>query len=157
MVDRVLAPHKTPEKPTSVHYHENMPMMPARLNRIVVWLLAFVVLGLSAAPLNAKNTRSKKVHLHGTLIDMTCWNTRQGDTATFLREHSKACLQMPDCVHSGYAIVTQDGKVYKMDAASNDAATKWIAATQHDADWRVDVKGRVTDGLLDVKKIRLQN
>ena len=120
----------------------------------IVWLstcILFCAIGLSAA-----STHAKKVHLHGTLIDMTCWNARTGDAAKLLREHSKPCLQMPDCIHSGYAIVTPDGKVYKMDPASNDSTTKWIAATSHDANWRVDVKGHVQDGLLDVNKIQLQ-
>ena len=107
-------------------------------------------------PLHASNVQGKKVHLHGALIDMTCWNDRTGDTATLLHEHTKRCLQMPDCIRSGYAVVTPDGKVYKMDPASNESTTKWIAATQQDANWRVDVKGRVQDGLLDVTKIQLQ-
>ena len=76
---------------------------------------------LCAIGLSAASTHGKKVHLHGTLIDMTCWNARTGDTAKLLREHSKPCLQMPDCIHSGYAIVTPEGQVYRMNAASNEA------------------------------------
>lgn len=62
-----------------------------------------------------------------------------------------------DCVRSGYAMATPDGKVYKLNPASDEATTKWIAATSHDPDWRVDVKGRVEpDGPPDVTKIQLQ-
>ena len=125
------------------------------LGRLLAWL-SFVLLALVSIPLQAKPSPGKNVHLHGTLIDMTCWNDRSGDTSTLLREHTKRCMQMPDCIASGYAIVTPDGQVYKMDAVSNDSTTKWIAATQQDANWRVDVKGRVENGLLDVKKIQLQ-
>jgi len=123
--------------------------------RLLAWG-AIVLLMFVSAPLHAKGVPGKNVHLHGTLIDMTCWNARSGDVSTLLREHTKRCLQMPDCIASGYAIVTADGQVYKMDAASNDSTTKWIAATPQDANWRVDVKGRLEDGLLDVKKIQLQ-
>jgi len=119
-------------------------------------LAAVMVIGLSCLAMQGGEVSGKKVHLHGTLIDMTCWNDRTGDTATLLREHTKRCLQMPDCIRSGYAVVTADGKVYKMDPASNDSTTKWIAATTKDADFRVDVKGRVENGLLDVTKIQLQ-
>lgn len=133
-------------------YHFNRTMR----KNLKLNLLSAALLLACALPLHATETRGKKVHLHGTLIDMTCWNARSGDAAKLLREHSKPCLQMPDCAHSGYAIVTPDGKVYKMDPASNDSTTKWIAATSHDANWRVDVKGRVSDGLLDVKKIQLE-
>ncbi|HET9088572.1 MAG TPA: hypothetical protein VFN53_13715 [Acidobacteriaceae bacterium] len=122
---------------------------------LLAWTVAVALLFFSI-PLHAKPATGKNVHLHGTLIDMTCWNDRSGDTSTLLREHTKRCLQMPDCIRSGYAVVTPDGQVYKMDAASNDSTTKWIAATPQDANWRVDVKGRVENGLLDVKKIQLQ-
>lgn len=122
--------------------------------RLLTWPAAFLL--LLVPWMHAKEAAGKNVHLHGTLIDMTCWKDRSGDTPTLLREHTKRCLQMPDCIASGYAIVTPDGQVYKMDAASNDSITKWIAATQKDANWRVDVKGRLENGLLDVKKIQLQ-
>lgn len=134
-------------------YHSNRTM---RRNLTSIPMIVALLLLACALPLHASNAQGKKVHLRGTLIDMTCWNARTGDTAKLLREHSKPCLQMPDCIHSGYAVVTPDGQVYKMDAASNDSTTKWIASTSHDADWRVDVKGRMSDGLLDVKKIQLQ-
>ena len=112
---------------------------------------------LYAGPsLYARSNHAERVHLHGTLIDMTCWNDRAGDTATLLREHTKRCLQMPDCIRSGYAVVTSDGKVYKMSPASDESTTRWIAATQHDANWLVDVRGHIQDGLFDVTKIQLQ-
>lgn len=121
----------------------------------LLWSVVVILLFFSA-PLHAKEASGKNVHLHGTLIDMTCWKDRSGDTSALLREHTKRCLQMPDCIRSGYAVVTADGHVYKMDAASNDSTTKWIAATPQDANWRVDVKGRLENGLLDVKKIQLE-
>lgn len=117
---------------------------------------AIVLLVFFSAPLQAKGVSGKNVQLHGTLIDMTCWNDRSGDTSKLLREHTKRCLQMSDCIRSGYAVVTPNGQVYKMDAVSNDSTTKWIAATPKDANWRVDVEGRMENGLLDVKKIQLE-
>lgn len=133
----------------------HIPTAKALRGRLLLGTAALSLLSV-ALPLQAKEAAGKNVHLHGTLIDMTCWNDRSGDTSTLLREHTKKCLQMPDCIGSGYAIVTPDGQVYKMDPTSNDSTTKWIAATQKDANWRVDVKGRVEHGLLDVKKIQLQ-
>lgn len=58
-------------------------------------------------------------------------------------------------IRSGYAIVTTDGKIYQMYPTSNENTTKWIVATSQDATWRVDVKGRVQDALLEVTKIQL--
>lgn len=79
------------------------------------------------------DTHAKRVHLHGTLINMTCWNDCSGGTATLLRAHAKSCLQMPDCIRSGYTIGTTDGTVYRMDPPSNENTTKRIAATLQDA------------------------
>ena len=132
-------------------------MQKSSMKLSLLCLLAVVLLFGWGHSLQAKDVQGKKVHLHGTLIDNLCWNDRTEDAGKLLREHSKACLQMPDCVRSGYAIVTPDGKVYKMDPASNQSTTQWIAATLHDANWQVDVKGRVQpDGMLDVSKIQLQ-
>lgn len=128
-----------------------------RLPVLVPAILAVAFVILPAIPVRANSASGKKVHIHGLLIDMTCWNDRSGNEQQMLREHTKRCLQMPDCIRSGYAVVTGEGKVYKMDQASNEITTKWIAATQKDAGWQVDVKGRLqTDGALDVSKIELQ-
>ena len=118
-------------------------------------MLAAVCLLCGGGALYA-SSHGKRVHLRGYLIDNTCWNNRDGkDDQKLLREHTKNCLQMPDCIKSGYAVVTADGQVYPMDAASNASTTQWIAATQRDDNWLVEVKGHWLDGKLDVKKIQL--
>jgi len=99
----------------------------ARLPAILLTVVSLLVWGKPSYA----DTHAKRVHLHGTLIGMTCWNDRSGDTATLLRAHNKRCLQMPDCIRSGYAIVTIDGEIYKMNRASNENTTKRIAATSH--------------------------
>lgn len=128
---------------------------------VKTWLPGIAVAALSftvwCLPLPSHaESNGKRVHLHGTLIDVTCWNDRAGNASTLLREHTKRCLEMPECIRSGYLIVTLDGHVYKMDAVSNQSMTRWIAGTPHDANWRVDVKGRMRDGVLDVSRIRLE-
>ncbi len=120
-------------------------------------LLAVVCLLCTASASHA-SAHGKRVHLRGHLIDMSCWNDHDGkDDQKMLREHTKNCLQMPDCIKSGYAIVTSEGKVYPMDAASNASTTQWIAATQRDDNWLVEVKGHLLDGKLNVKKIQLSH
>lgn len=120
--------------------------------------LLVVVCLLGGGSVSYAFSHGKRVHLRGHLIDMSCWNDHDGkDDQKMLREHTKNCLQMPDCIKSGYAIVTADGKVYPMDAASNASTTQWIAATQRDDNWLVEVKGHWLDGKLDVKKIQLSH
>ncbi len=101
-------------------------------------------------------SKGKRIHVRGYLIDNTCWKDNDHkDDHKFLSEHTKSCLQMPECIQSGYSIVTAQGKVYPMDAASNASTTAWIEATKHDDNWRVDVKGHLRDGKLNVQKIQL--
>jgi len=123
----------------------------------VATLLVLVYL-LGGGSVSYAFSQGKRVHLRGHLIDMSCWNDRDGkDDQKILREHTKNCLQMPDCIKSGYAVVTADGQVYPMDAASNASTTQWIAATQRDDNWLVEVKGHLLDGKLNVKKIQLSH
>ncbi len=116
-----------------------------------------VVCLLLAGAVCLASSHGQKVHVRGYLIDNSCWNERDGkDVHSLLREHTKDCLQMPDCTKSGYSIVTDAGSVYPLDADSNTKVVAWIDATQKDADWQVDVKGRWLDGKLAIKKIELQ-
>ena len=116
-----------------------------------------VVCLLLAGAVCLASSHGQKVHVRGYLIDNSCWNERDGkDVHSLLREHTKDCLQMPDCTKSGYSIVTDAGSVYPLDAESNTKVTAWIDATQKDADWQVDAKGRWLDGKLAIKKIELQ-
>ena len=116
-----------------------------------------VVCLLLAGAVCLASSHGQKVHVRGYLIDNSCWNERDGkDVHSLLREHTKDCLQMPDCTKSGYSIVTDAGSVYPLDADSNTKVVAWIDATQKDADWQVDVKGRWLDGKLAIQKIELQ-
>ena len=127
-----------------------------RFFKYLTIVIPVVCLLLASGVCHAK-AHGQKVHIHGYLIDNSCWNERDGkDVHSLLREHTKDCLQMPDCTKSGYAIVTDAGSVYPLDAESNAKVTDWIAATQRDDDWQVDAKGLWLDGKLTVKKIELQ-
>ena len=118
---------------------------------VFIALCVFCVGSVSHAASNGK-----RIHVRGHLIDNACWNEADHkDDPKFLHEHTKNCLQMPDCIKSGYSVVTAQGQVYKMDAASNASTTAWIEATKHEDNWLVDVKGHLRDGKLNVQKIQL--
>ncbi len=126
----------------------------AKKHIVVAVLIAVCI--LCAGNLSFAFTHGKRVHVRGHLIDVSCWSdSDHKDDQKLLREHTKNCLQMPDCIKSGYVIVTAQGKVYTLDAASNASTTAWIEATKHDDNWLVDVKGHLRDGKLNIKKIQL--
>jgi len=64
---------------------------------------------------------------------------------------------MPECEESGYALLTADNKLIKFDKDSNESAKKFIAATDHDKDWKVSVTGTINaDNTMKVEKLALQ-
>lgn len=91
----------------------------------------------------------------GYLVDLSC-AAEDGNKPGFGAKHSKDCLQMAECVKSGYGVLTDDKKVIKFDAASNEMAKKFIAALQKKNDVRVTVTGAVDGDKMVVSKIDLQ-
>ncbi|HEY2360023.1 MAG TPA: hypothetical protein VGK36_02825 [Candidatus Angelobacter sp.] len=107
---------------------------------------------LTAAALSAFAAETK---VQGYLVDLAC-ASEEGQKPGFGAKHSKMCLQMPECVKSGYGVLTDDKKVIKFDAASNAKAKQFIAEMNKDKDIKVNVTGTVTGESIAVSKIELQ-
>lgn len=112
-------------------------------------LLAATLLFASTYSLAAAKT------LSGYLVDVSC-ATEDGAKPGFGAKHSKKCLQMPECEESGYALLTADNKVIKFDKAGNATAKQFIAKTDKDKDWKVNVTGDVTSDGMTVQSLELQ-
>ena len=91
----------------------------------------------------------------GYLVDRSC-AAEEGSNADFGAKHTKECLQMADCVRSGYAVLTDDKKVIALDKAGNEQARKFIAEMKKDKDIKVAVTGTVKGDTMTVSKIELQ-
>ena len=91
----------------------------------------------------------------GYLVDLAC-SAEEGAKPGFGAKHTKDCLQMPDCVKSGYGVLTANKKVVKFDKAGNEEAKKFIADTKKAKDIRVNVTGTVKGDTMTVSKIELQ-
>ncbi len=117
-------------------------------------LAVMAVLALATLALAADKPQTIKGHL----VDVSCATDNQKKPkANFRQKHGKSCLQMPECVDSGYAILTPDDKIIKFDAASNEQAQKFIASTAEDKDFKVEVTGTMNpDRTLKVDSIKLQ-
>lgn len=107
---------------------------------------------LTAAALSAFAAETK---VQGYLVDLAC-ASEEGQTPGFGAKHSKGCLQMPECVKSGYGVLTDDKKVIKFDAASNAKAKQFIADLKKNKDIKVNVTGTVDGERMAVSKIELQ-
>jgi len=91
----------------------------------------------------------------GYLVDRAC-ASEEGSKPGFGAKHSKGCLQMPECVQSGYAVLTDDKKVIKFDDKGNEQAKKFIEALTLKKDIKVSVTGTVDGDSIVVNKIELQ-
>ncbi len=107
---------------------------------------------LTAMALSAVAADTK---VQGYLVDLSCAR-EEGQRADFGIKHSKACLQMPDCAGSGYGLLTDDKKIIRFDAASNEKAKQFIADLKKQNDIKVNVTGTVNGDQMSVSKIELQ-
>jgi hypothetical protein len=107
---------------------------------------------LTAVALSAFAADTK---VQGYLVDIAC-ASEEGQRANFGVKHSKDCLQMPDCAKSGYGLLTDDKKVIKFDAASNEKAKQFIADLKKQKDIKVNVIGTLNGEHMTVSKIELQ-
>jgi hypothetical protein len=107
---------------------------------------------LTAVALSAFAADTK---VQGYLVDIAC-ASEEGQRTNFGVKHSKGCLQMPDCASSGYGLLTDDKKIIKFDAASNEKAKQFIADMQKHNDIKVNVTGSINGERMTVSKIELQ-
>lgn len=111
-----------------------------------------LLLFLAAVALSSYAADTK---VQGYLVDMAC-GREEGTRPDFGIKHSKECLQMPECVQSGYGILTEDKKIIQFDPAGNEQAKKFIADLKKTTDVKVTVTGTVKGGSMTVSKIELQ-
>jgi hypothetical protein len=112
--------------------------------------LTLVLLTAMALSAFAADTQVK-----GYLVDIAC-SDEEGTKPGFGAKHTKDCLLMPECVQSGYGVLTDDKKVIKFDSASNEKAKAFIADLKKGKDIKVSVTGNVNGDNITVTKIELQ-
>ena len=88
--------------------------------------------------------------ISGILMDKACAVDMKMDA----KGHDKDCAQMPDCVKSGYGVVTSDGKFLPFDAKGNQQATAWLKATKLKTNLKITVTGTVDKGVLKVTTLQ---
>ncbi|HEY2389634.1 MAG TPA: hypothetical protein VGK22_00550 [Candidatus Angelobacter sp.] len=107
---------------------------------------------LAAMAISAFAAQTK---VQGYLVDISCAD-EEGQKAGFGAKHTKDCLLMPECIKSGYGVLTDDKKVFKFDKAGNAEAKKFINSLKKEKDIKVSVTGAVSGETMTVTKIELQ-
>ena len=70
-------------------------------------------------------------------------------------KHTTDCLKMPECVQTGYGVLTDDKKIVAFDAAGNEQAKKFIQGLTKSNDIKVTVTGTLNGDRMTVSKIDL--
>lgn len=87
-----------------------------------VALAASAAFAWDSAKSNSKSD-GKRQTVTGYLVDVACASENASHPEPgFAAKHTKDCLQMPDCERSGYAILTEDNKIIRLDKQSSENA-----------------------------------
>jgi hypothetical protein len=124
------------------------------LRNLAIFLL-FITLVAQAFSVD-KDSARKKHTSHGYLVDIACATDRASKLSSLGLKHTKKCLQMPACEHSGYGLLTADQKVLKFDSKGNEQAKRLIAVSKREKNWTVTVTGPQQGDTIQVSRIELK-
>lgn len=99
--------------------------------------------------------KAQNSQITGYLVDVSCSRDEAEAGPGWGQKHTRACLLMPACIRSGYAVLTDDNQVVRFDARGNQQAHRLILATTQDKDWRVRVRGQRSADAVKVSHIEL--
>jgi hypothetical protein len=92
----------------------------------------------------------------GVLIDKMCsMKAMQEGGQKAAAMHKRDCALMPDCVKSGYGVVTADNKFLAFDAEGNQKVAKALKGSKKADNIRVRVSGEQSGDTIQVKSLKL--
>ena len=113
--------------------------------------LLVVMLSLAfAAIVYAQN--SKPLTVTGYLIDNACADSAK-DLGPRAKGHSVSCALMDSCEKSGYSVVTEDNKRYKLSEKGEGMAAELLKSTKTTKGVKVTAEGNYNGSELDVTKL----
>ncbi|MBI4460752.1 MAG: hypothetical protein HY648_11935 [Acidobacteria bacterium] len=83
----------------------------------------------------------EKTTVNGWLVDQMCASMHASEGEKFGTMHKRECALMPDCVKSGYGVLTAAGEFLKFDKGGDKKAEAALKASQKTNDLRVTVTG----------------
>jgi Skp family chaperone for outer membrane proteins len=99
--------------------------------------------------------KSQTVKIIGYVVDNMCAAAHKDDKDVLdtVKTHPKECALMDDCLKSGYAVLTEDGKFYKLDEAGNKKVVELLKKSKSEKGLMVTVEGTIEGDTLRVKTI----
>jgi len=115
------------------------------LPRLVATAMVVLMVGASVAAREDKTIK-------GYVIDNMCASAHSSELAETAKGHSAACATMPNCIKSGYSVVS-DGKQYKLDEEGNKKVLGLLKTAKSKKGLLVTIEGTLDGETLHVKKI----
>jgi hypothetical protein len=96
-----------------------------------------------------------KSPVRGYLVDMYCVRQRKSEGVKLGQVHTKLCLRMPNCVQSGYAVMTPDNQVLKFDEKGTQKTIKLLEKSDQEEGFVIQVSGKIKGDQIEVSRIEL--
>jgi len=94
--------------------------------------------------------------LEGILMDQMCsMKALQEGGQKAAAMHTRDCALMPDCVKSGYGLVTADNKFLAFDAEGSQKAEKALRSSKKKDNIRVKVTGEQLGDTIQVNSLKI--
>ena len=116
------------------------------LRRSLVSVMFLLMVGTALA------ADEKDVKISGYIIDNACASAHASELTTYVKGHPTACATMPNCMKSGYSVVS-DGKQYKLDEDSNKKIAAMLKGAKSKKGLAVTIEGELKGDTLHIKKV----
>jgi hypothetical protein len=99
-----------------------------------------------------KVSSNNEEEFRGVLLNEQCKN-RQPEWLVYASEHDLSCAMLPQCFLSGYVLVIDGDTAVKLDRRGELLARRLLLTTKKHNDFRVVVRGRLSDSVLSVHSL----
>jgi ribosomal protein S19 len=117
---------------------------------------ALVRFAVTAGFLAASACMAYGASIQGYLVDKACGaKMATSNDQKAAAGHTRQCALMPNCVGSGFGVLTADGKFVTLDAAGNTKAEAALKASKKTDNIKVEVTGDQTGESMKVTTIKI--
>jgi len=122
-----------------------------------ILMLAFLFLLSNHGPgVLAKEPKPASGAFSGFLMDIACARERMEKEADLGEKHTRKCLEMPVCNHSGFGLLTDTNELLPFDENGNLKVRMLLERTDQTENLRAVVQGTRRNDVLLVRKIELR-
>jgi hypothetical protein len=129
-------------------------MIPAKAHNCILTLV--LLLANSGPRAVIKEPKPDGRSFSGFLMDLACARERKEKEPDLGQQHTRKCMEMPVCTHSGFGLLTDTNELLPFDEAGNRKVRMLLERTSQGENLRVVVQGTRTHDTLQVRKIELR-